>query len=120
MRFFTILSALFLFTLSACTSTGSLGIVTRPASDNASILKSGRNIEEIGIAQGESCRFFLIAVVPWGNGTFSDAVNHALAEKGGDALINVTVSTSLYGFIPIYNVFSYTCTKVEGIAVKFK
>ena len=31
-----------------------------------------------------------------------------------------TVSSSLYGFIPIYNVYSFTCTSVSGIAVKYK
>jgi len=35
-------------------------------------------------------------------------------------LLNVSVSSSLYGFIPIYNVFSYTCTNVKGIAIKFE
>jgi hypothetical protein len=46
-------------------------------------------------------------------------VEKALDEKGGDALINVTVSTSLYGFVLIYNIYSFTCTTVNGIAVKF-
>ncbi len=108
------------FVVAACTSTGSLGIVTRSSSDNAAFLKSGKAVEEIGSVSGESCRYFLLGVAPWGNGTFSDAVSHALGEKGGDALINVSVTTSLYGFIPIYNIFAYTCTKVEGVAVKFK
>jgi hypothetical protein len=30
------------------------------------------------------------------------------------------VSNSLYGFVPIYNVYSFTCTSVQGVAVKFK
>jgi hypothetical protein len=47
-------------------------------------------------------------------------VEDALQQKGGDALINVTVTSSLYGFIPIYNVYSYTCTEVKGVAVKFQ
>jgi hypothetical protein len=32
----------------------------------------------------------------------------------------VSVETSLYGFIPIYNVYSFTCTTVKGIAIKFE
>lgn len=59
-------------------------------------------------------------MIPFGNGSFSKAVDDALASRGGDALINVTVTTSLYGFIPIYNVYSFTCTTVSGIAVKYK
>jgi hypothetical protein len=47
-------------------------------------------------------------------------VHDALTKVEGDALINVTVSNSLYGFVPIYNVFSYTCTDVNGIAIKFE
>jgi hypothetical protein len=47
-------------------------------------------------------------------------VDKALAPSGGDALVNVTVSNSLYTFIPIYNLFSYACTEVRGIAVKLQ
>ena len=57
---------------------------------------------------------------PFGDATFSSAVDDALAQRGGDALLNVTVSNSLYGFVPIYNVYSFTCTSVQGVAVKFK
>jgi len=109
-----------LFVLTGCTSVGNLGIVTKPSADAASLLKSGRVYKELGPAEGEACRHFLLAIIPWGDSSFSTAVNNALAEKGGDALVNVTVSSSLYGFIPIYNVYSYTCTTVKGIAVKFQ
>jgi hypothetical protein len=30
-----------------------------------------------------------------------------------------SVETSLYGFIPIYNLFANTCTTVRGVAIKF-
>ncbi|PYX02275.1 MAG: hypothetical protein DMG85_21815 [Acidobacteria bacterium] len=109
-----------IFLLTGCTSVGNLGIVTKPSADAASLLKSGRAYKELGPAEGEACRHFLLAIIPWGDSSFSTAVNNALAEKGGDALVNVTVSSSLYGFIPIYNVYSYTCTTVKGIAVKFQ
>jgi hypothetical protein len=72
-------------------------------------------------AKASPSRFtFLIAVIPFGDSTFSSAVDEALAQRGGDALLNVTVSSSLYGFVPIYNVYSFTCTSVQGVAVKFK
>jgi len=109
-----------IFLLTGCTSVGNLGIVTKPSADAASLLKSGRAYKELGPAEGEACRHFLLAIIPWGDSSFSTAVNNALAEKGGDALVNVTVSSSLYGFIPIYNVYTYTCTTVKGIAVKFQ
>jgi len=112
---------LVLFLMSVgCTSVGNLGIVTRASANNADILKSGVAFEELGAAEGSACRHFLIAIIPFGNSSFSKAVDDALAQKGGDALINVTVSSSLYGFIPLYNVYSFTCTSVQGIAVKFK
>lgn len=106
--------------LAGCSSTGTLGIVTKSSAQNAEILKAGKPFDELGQAEGESCRHFLLAIIPWGSGTLPDAVDESLKDKAGDALVNVTVTTSLYGFVPIYNVYTYTCTKVQGIAVKFK
>ena len=114
-----LLLVLFLMSVG-CTSVGNLGIVTRASANNADILKSGVAFEELGAAEGTACRHFLIAIIPFGNSSFSKAVDDALAQKGGDALINVTVSSSLYGFIPLYNVYSFTCTSVQGVAVRFK
>ena len=104
----------------ACSSFGTLGIVTKSSSDPGALLKSGRNYKEIGPAEGQACRHFILAIIPFGDSAFSTAVDRALSANGGDALINVSVQTSLYGFIPIYNVYSYTCTTVKGIAVKFE
>jgi hypothetical protein len=106
--------------LGGCTSVGNLGIVTKPSANNAERLKNGVQFEELGQVEGSACRHFIIAVIPFGNSSFSKAVENALEERGGDALINVTVSSSLYGFIPIYNIYSFTCTTVQGVAVKFK
>jgi hypothetical protein len=103
--------------LVGCTSVGHLGIVTRASANNADRLKSGVEFEELGPAEGSACRHFVIAVIPFGDST---SVDDALAQRGGDALVNVTVSSSLYGFVPIYNVYSFTCTSVQGVAVKFK
>lgn len=106
--------------LAGCTSVGTVGIVTKSSAEPASILRNGKQFKELGPGQGEACRFFLLGMIPWGDATFSAAVDDALSKSGGDALINVTVSNSLYGFLPVfYNVFSYTCTDVKGIAVKF-
>jgi hypothetical protein len=104
---------------TGCTSVGNLGIVTKPLANNAEVLKSGTQFEELGPVEATACRHFIIAVIPFGNSALPKAVEKALDEKGGDALINVTVSTSLYGFVPIYNIYSFTCTTVNGIAVKF-
>jgi len=106
--------------LSGCSSSGTLGIVTQSSADPASLLRSGRAFKELGPVEAQTCRHFVLAIIPWGQGDFGHAVDEALAQKGGDALLNVSVETSLYGFVPIYNVYSFTCTTVKGIAVKFE
>jgi len=106
--------------LAGCSSSGTLGIVTRSTADPASLLRSGRTFQEIGPAEGQACRHFVLAIIPWGEGDFTKAVDKALEQRQGDALLNVSVETSLYGFVPIYNVYSFTCTTVKGVAVKFK
>ncbi len=106
--------------LAGCTSVGTLGMVTKSTADPGALLKNPQAYKELGAVEGEACRYFLLAIVPWGDAAFSTAVDQALAKVGGDAMLNVTVSNSLYGFIPIYNVFTYTCTNVRGIAIKFE
>jgi hypothetical protein len=106
--------------LTGCTSVGTLGIVTKSTGDPGAMLRNAQPYKELGPVKGEACRYFLLGVIPWGNATLSTAVDNALSNVGGDALINVTVSNSLYGFVPIYNVFAYTCTDVNGIAIKFE
>ena len=111
--------ALIAVVMSGCSSVGNLGIVTKASGDPGALLKNSQSYKELGMVEGKSCRFFLLAIVPWGNGTFSSAVDDALEKVNGDAMINVTATNSLYGFIPLYNIFSYTCTGVRGIAIKF-
>ena len=106
--------------LAGCSTSGTLGLVTKSTADPASLLRQGRSFKELGPVQAQVCRHFVLAIIPWGSSDFGTAVDKALIERGGDALLNVTVETSLYGFIPIYNVYSFTCTKVQGIAIKFE
>ena len=102
-----------------CTSVGQVGLMTSPTGDAGAIIREARNYEELGHVEGEACRFFALGIIPWGDSTSTEAMDNALSTVGGDALINASVETSLYGFIPIYNVFSFTCTTVRGIAIKF-
>jgi len=106
--------------LAGCSSAGSLGMVVKSTLDPGALLKNQTSFREIGPASGEACRFFVLAVIPFGQSDVASAVDEALNSSGGDALLNVTVSSGLYGFIPVYNIFSYTCTNVKGIAVKFE
>lgn len=50
--------------LAGCSSTGTLGIVTKSSAQNAEILKAGKPFEELGPSEGESCRHFLLAIIP--------------------------------------------------------
>ena len=106
--------------VSGCSSTGSLGIVTKSSADPAALLQSAQDFEELGQTEGRGCRHFVIGIIPFGNSDIEEAVNDALKKTSGDALINVSTETSLYGFIPIYNVYAFTCTTVKGTAIKFK
>ena len=105
--------------LTGCSTTGTLGIVAKSSANPGSLLKSAKGYEELGPTEGRACRHFLLAIIPWGKSDLEGAVNKALEKTGGDALINVSTESSLYGFIPIYNVYSFTCTTVKGIAIKF-
>ena len=106
--------------LAGCHSSGRLGLVTKSSADPSALLKTAQGFDELGPAEGQVCRHFVLAIIPWGKSDFEEAVNRALEKSGGDALLNVLVESSLYGFIPIYNVYSFTCTIVKGTAIKFK
>jgi hypothetical protein len=43
-----------------------------------------------------------------GDSTLKTAMENTLAESGGDALINLSVTSSLYGFVLIYTVSCFT------------
>lgn len=106
--------------LAGCSSSGNLGMVVKSTADPGALLTNKISFREIGPAEGEACRFFILAVLPYGKSDFAAAVDEALKTSGGDALLNVSVSSSLYGFIPIYNLFTYSCTNVTGVSVKFE
>jgi len=100
--------------LGGCSSTGNLGLATKSMADPGSLITNAGRYKEIGPATGSACRYIAIGIIPWGDSTVTKAVGNALEQTGGDALINVSVTSSLYTFVPIYNVFCFTCTSVEG------
>ena len=119
-KYLILILLLLVILASGCTSTGTFGIVTKSSANPAALLQTAQEFEELGLTEGKACRHFVLAIIPWGNSDIEAAVNVALEKTGGDALINVSTATSLYGFIPIYNVYSFTCTTVKGTAIKFK
>lgn len=106
--------------LSGCSSVSQVGILSKPSADPASLIKQQQSFKELGYVEGRACRYFLLAVIPFGDSTPGRAMEKALAQVGGDAIINASVSTNLFGFVPIYNVFSFTCTTVRGTAIKYE
>lgn len=112
--------SVFVLLWAGCTTVGSLGLVTKSSPRAAEVLRHGSKYKDLGLVEGGSCKSFLLAIVPWGNADFQGAVDDALKKVGGDALLNVTTSNTLLGFIPIYNVFTSSCTRVSGTAVKFE
>ncbi len=116
---YSVALALIILVVSGCTSVGTLGIVTKSTANPGALLENAQGYEELGITEGAACRHFVLAVAPFGNSTFERAVEDALEKTGGDALINVTTTSSLFGFAPIYNLYSFTCTTVKGIAIRF-
>ena len=114
------LLTIFMLALTGCSTTGNLGIVTKSTANPSLLLTESTSFKEISPARGEACRHFILAIIPFGQSDVAEAVDKALGETGSDALINVSTESSLYGFIPIYNVYSYTCTTVQGTAIKFE
>ena len=106
-----------LLLVGGCSSTGTLGIATRGMANPGSLLTNPRPYAEIGPARGQACRYILLGIAPWGDSTVTAAVDNALEKTGGDALLNVAVTSSLYTFVPIYNVFCFACTTVQGTAI---
>ena len=120
MRIFVLVMIAASLVLTGCSSTGTLGIITKSTTNPGQLLKTKTEFLELGPVEGKACRHFVLAVAPWGQSDVTAAVDKALETTGGDALINVSVESSLYGFVPIYNIYSFTCTTVQGIAVKMQ
>jgi hypothetical protein len=112
--------ALFIVTCVGCASTSNHALITRPSASGADLIRSPVAFEDLGPVKGRACRFFLVALIPFGNSTPGAAIDKALEGTDADAVLNASVTTSLYGFVPIYNVLSFTCTTVQGVAIRFE
>ena len=58
------LSVILVTFIAGCTSVGNLGMVTRSTSDPGALLKENRSYKELGRAEGQACRFFILAIIP--------------------------------------------------------
>jgi hypothetical protein len=105
--------------LSGCTSVGSAGLMVKPAANPLELARGG-SFRELGAVEATACRSLIVGVLPLGNADPGHVLEKALASTGADALLNVATSNSHYGFVPVYNVFSITCTTLKGTAIKFE
>ena len=83
-------------------------------------MRSGRAFQELGAAEGEACKKYVLGMIPWGSASLSNALDQALSDKQADALLNVTVESSLYFSPPPYILFTEACNSVKGTAIKFQ
>jgi hypothetical protein len=109
-----------IFGLAACSSTSQHALIANPVADASGLLNETVTFREVGPVEGRACRYFLIALIPFGNSSLGNAIKNALMGTPADAILNASVTTSLYGFVPIYNVLSFTCTTVQGVAVSYE
>jgi hypothetical protein len=106
--------------LAGCSSEGTLGILTRAAEDPGQLMRSGRAFEVLGFGEGEACKRYFLGMIPWGDASLAIAVDRALYDKRGDALINVTVESSLMFSPPPYFLYTVACNTVKGTMIKFR
>lgn len=70
---------------------------------------------ELGSVEETDCLWYLFGAIPISSGNnFQDAINDAIRQRNGDALIQVTAETYYQNFL----IVARYCTIVQGIAVK--
>ncbi|MHB1756836.1 MAG: hypothetical protein ACYCT9_04900 [Leptospirillum sp.] len=109
--------------LSACTSTGNLGLLTNSETEADLGPHDSHRFHRVGTEiSGTACRHFILGIIPWGDSDVETALRHALQAHpslNADGLVHVTTETSLYGFFPLYDIYTLTCTTVKGTPVRF-
>ncbi len=111
------------FVMAGCTSTGSLGLVSTTETEADLGPHDSHRFHRVGgEIQGTACRHFILGLIPWGDSDVETALRHAIQahpQLKADGLVHVTTETSLYGFFPLYDVYTLTCTTIRGIPVRF-
>lgn len=74
------------YALFGCSTEGQLGMITKSSVDVSSLLQSGQPYEDRGSVKGRACHYHVL-LIPFGNSNISKAVDRALDEQEGDALI---------------------------------
>ena len=123
-RSFVLVASFFsMILLSSCTSTGNLGLLTNSETETDLGPHDSHQFHRVGEEiTGTACRHFILGIIPWGDSDVETALRHALhahPSLNADGLVHVTTETSLYGFFPLYDVYTLTCTTVKGIPIRF-
>lgn len=109
--------------LTGCTSTGSLGILSNSESEADLGPHDDHTFHRVGSEiSGKACRHFILGILPIGNSDIETAMRNALSTHPGlkaDGLVHVSTQSTLYGFFPLYNVYTVTCTTVRGVPIRF-
>lgn len=109
--------------LAGCTSTGSLGILSNSESEADLGPHDDHTFHRVGSEiSGKACRHFILGILPIGNSDIESAMRNALSthpELKADGLVHVATQSTLYGFLPLYNVYTVTCTTVRGVPIRF-
>ncbi|MCL4461556.1 MAG: hypothetical protein M1297_07605 [Nitrospirae bacterium] len=109
--------------LSGCTSTGNLGILSNSETEADLGPHDPHTFHRVGSEiTGKACRHFILGVLPIGSSDIESALKNALSkhpELKADGLVHISVQSTLYGFFPIYNVYTVTCTTIRGVPIRF-
>ena len=104
--------SLVIVTSGACT--GHVANLSLVSTRNVNIEGRAQNLQEGMRVTGEDCGYALFGVVPLGVPSLEDAVDEALEKAKGNILVETQVTASVFHAI----LFSQTCMKVVGAAVK--
>ncbi len=108
---------------SGCTSTGNLGLITNSETETDLSPHDSHTFHRVGTEiTGTACRHFILGIIPWGDSDIETALGNALKshpELKADGLVHAVTQTSLYGFFPLYDIYTLTCTTIKGIPIRF-
>jgi hypothetical protein len=114
---FTLLVVALLFTSSCISHT----ILTQPSGSFLNLELKHEDYTILGVGEGQACKKALFGLIPLGGEkTYREAVRRAVAEKGGDILIQTSADQMSTLFLPILPIYYESCIFVEGIVIKFK
>ncbi|KGA94224.1 hypothetical protein ACSYAY_00470 [Leptospirillum ferriphilum] len=112
-----------LLLMAGCTSTGNLGILSNSETEADLGPHDPHTFHRVGSEiSGKACRHFILGVLPIGSSDIESALRDALSkhpELKADGLVHISVQSTLYGFFPIYNVYTVTCTTIRGVPIRF-